>query len=107
MNDNVALGLLHVSYKDWQFRTSDDPDDLWLQVLIPDGDKIYHGRKWRLSQHMTRSEVVQTALLAVLAAEEHEAREKFTYRGEAIFQPHYNVDDLVDLKRSSGLDVRT
>lgn len=43
---------------------------------------------------MTRSEVVQTALKAVLAAVEHEAREFFTYNGRAIFGPHYDVDAL-------------
>lgn len=58
---------------------------------------IWAGRKWRLSPHMTRSEVVQTALMAVLAASEHEARERFRYRDRPIFAPHFNVDRLVEL----------
>jgi hypothetical protein len=37
---------------------------------------------------------VQTALKAVLTAEEHEAREQFFYRGGAVFGPHINVDRL-------------
>lgn len=44
--------------------------------------------------HNTKTEIVMTALKAVLAAEEHEARERFKYRGEAIFSPHVDVDDL-------------
>jgi hypothetical protein len=63
-------------------------------------------RKWRLSQHMTASEIVQTALKCVLTAVEHEAREHFTYRGQAIFGPHFDVEALVAIRRSSRLEVR-
>lgn len=57
----------------------------------------WNGRKWQLSQHMTDSEIVQTALLALITWAEHEVRESFEYRGEAIFAPHFDVDDLVTL----------
>jgi hypothetical protein len=53
-----------------------------------------HGRKWILSKHMTKSEVVTTAFKAVMTAEEHEIREKFRYGGRMIFGPHFNVDAL-------------
>lgn len=53
-----------------------------------------YGRKWRLSTHMTRSEVVLTALKAVLTASEHEVREEFLYRGVAVCGPHLDVDVL-------------
>lgn len=56
-------------------------------------------RKWLLSPHMTDGEIVQTAFKAVLAAIEHEAREKFTYRGASIFDPHYDIEKLVELRR--------
>ena len=65
------------------------------------------GRKWFLSPHMTKSEVVQTAFKAVLTAVEHEAREQFLYRGKTIFDPHYDVDQLVELRcRVDCLDER-
>ena len=64
-------------------------------------------RKWRLSQHMTASEIVQTAFKCVLTAVEHEAREQFTYRGQAIFGPHFDVEALVAIRRSSRLEVRS
>jgi hypothetical protein len=67
----------------------------------------WNGRKWFLSNHMTRSEVVQTAFKAVLTAEEHEAREHFKYRGQSIFDPHYDVDKLVELRSDVAcLDLR-
>lgn len=55
------------------------------------------GRKWRLSPHMTDGEVIQTALMATLACAEHEHRERFTYKGKAIFGPHFDVEKLVEL----------
>ena len=65
------------------------------------------GRKWKWSQFMTKSEVVTTALKAVLQYEEHEARENFKYKGLSIFDPHYDVDKLFDLRQSHDFcDVR-
>lgn len=60
---------------------------------------VWKGRKWRLSPYMTDGEVVQTAFLAVMAANEHETREKFTYKGVSVFDPHYDIEKLVELRR--------
>lgn len=57
----------------------------------------WKGRKWRLSPHMTKSELVQTAFLAILVATEHETREQFRFRGCAIFGPHFDVEHLVTM----------
>ncbi len=86
--------LKNIFYRGWAFELHLEDGDFYLQLdLKEDGWK---GRKWRMSPHMTRSEVVQTAFLAVKTAEEHEMREKFTYFGKAIFGPHLNADDLVE-----------
>lgn len=55
------------------------------------------GRPWLLWLTATDQDIVQTAFKAVLTFEEHEIREKFKYRGEAIYAPHFAPDDLVDL----------
>jgi hypothetical protein len=57
------------------------------------------GRKWRLSEYMTDGDVVQTAFMAVMDANEHETRELFTYRGVSVFDPHYDIEKLVELRR--------
>lgn len=82
--------------------------DLVLQVqFAADGD-VWRGRKWRLSKHMTPSEVVQTCLKAVLTAEEHEAREHFLYQGRAIFGPHINIEALWEVcEKKEVRDART
>ncbi len=63
-----------------------------------DGTSLpWKGRHWRLSEHMTDGELVQTAFKAIMTALEHEARERFTYKGKAIFGPHLDVDKLVEI----------
>lgn len=66
----------------------------------------HYSRKWLLSEHMTKSEIVQTALKAVLTVLEHEAREKFEYKGVAVFNPHINVESLHKLLSENNLDKR-
>ena len=43
--------------------------------------------------------MVQTCFMAALVAEEHECREIFTYQGEAIFGPHFDLDELVSFAK--------
>lgn len=96
-------------FDDWQILVLLDDLRPYLQVSCPSGTcnvtgapNPWWGRKWFLSPHMTPSEVVQTAFKAVLTAMEHEVRERFTYRGAAIFGPHFDVERLVDLCGQPG-----
>lgn len=112
--DQMRLVLANVTYPNTTFAVAwSVPGEIFLQVEV-DGTDIktgkplhWKGRKWRLSRHMTKSEIVQTAFLAVLQATEHEVRESFQYKGAAIFGPHFNVDRLASLAIDpDGLDVR-
>lgn len=100
VRDRYIEILKDVHYEGWRFVVGQDGERCYMQVAFsaPDintGDMAHQtGRKLFLSPYMTKSEVVQTALLAVLIAVEHEARERFRYRGMAIFGPHHDVDDL-------------
>lgn len=105
--------LSQISYKDWKFHLDQSGSIIWMQIrfMAPDNSnpgrlELQHGRKWVLSPHMTKSEVVQTALLAVLTAEEHEAREQFTFRGEETFNPHFDIDRLHQLASDEAVDIR-
>jgi hypothetical protein len=94
--------LQRVKFRDWKFAvTCHARGEYSLHVRFADRTEAFpydaawqNGRKWRLSVHMTESEVVQTALKAVLTALEHEAREGFEYRGVAIYGPHLDVEKL-------------
>ena len=111
--EGTAYILSLVSYKDWRFHLDAEGEQWWLQVRWEGRDSFtgeqveQHGRKWLLSPHMVKSEVVQTALMAVLAVEEHEAREGFKYRGQRIFGPHLDVEAVVRMVAGGeGLDYR-
>ena len=106
-NSTLQTILGNIRYKpEFSFRSKWDGlgSDNWIQVILVDDGEIHHCRKWRISKHMTESEIVQTAFLAIRTAEEHETREKFQYKGSAIFQPHRNVNDLIST--ADSFDVR-
>jgi hypothetical protein len=111
-----VLSIVHlIEYLDWDFwvgSLNDDPQGpLYIQVMFDAWDlktetsQVQYGRKWFISRHSTTSEIVQTALMAVLAAQEHEVREEFRYRGKAVFGPHFDVEELS--KRLPAMDLRS
>lgn len=105
--------LTRVDYPNFYFVVTVDKGAFYFQIECDDRcnvtgkDVRWKSRKWLLSIHMTDGEIVQTAFKAVLTALEHEAREKFTYRGVSIFDPHYDVEKLVELRqRADSLKER-
>lgn len=99
-------------YPDYTFEVFEKNGVPYLQgrYLEPDivtGDMTdQHTRKWQLSEHMVKSELVQTAFKCALTSAEHRVREHFLYRGQRIFGPHFDVDALYELAKSRRLDYR-
>ena len=107
--ESVRQVLSRVTFPGLIIDAHGDAGRLYLQVENTGGQNnitgehySWKGRKWRLSPHMTDSEIVQTALKAVLTAYEHEIRELFKYRDVPIFDPHYDVEKLVELRSQPG-----
>jgi hypothetical protein len=103
--------LACVDYKDWLFHVGRMGDGYYLQLnflalVSSDSPTQWTSRKWYISPHACKSEVIQTALKAVLTAEEHEARERFLYKGRAIFGPHKDVDALLAVVEQTREDPR-
>lgn len=71
----------------------------YLQVtgMVPFPQTRWNGRKWDVSEHMTRSEIVLTCFKAFLTFEEHECREAFTFHGQKVCGPHINLDEVAKL----------
>jgi hypothetical protein len=79
----------------------------WLEPDIVGGKAaLQKSRKWLLSPHMTKSEIVQTCFKLAMTAAEHRVRESFTYRGNRIFGPHFDVDALHTICSEKRFDVR-
>lgn len=111
----ARLVLDLIRYDGITFLLRDDGEDgerMYMQVQattpcnVSGALQTWKGRKWFISQHATKSEIVQTAFKALLTALEHEAREKFLYRGRPILDPHYDVDALWNLRGMDPLDER-
>lgn len=96
-----------IRYLDWQFLVRMDGERPYLQVRGhgPDPnqemkDENWTGRKWWLSTHMCKNEVIRTAYKALECAVKHEMDEMFTYRGAQIMSPHLDYDVVVDMMRT-------
>lgn len=88
--------LDRIEYRGWDLLLRLDESRYVLQVQFWAEGAAQRGRKWLLSEHMTDGEVVQTAFKAIITAEEHECREAFKYRGQAVFGPHLDADWLAE-----------
>lgn len=105
--DLVRRIAAQTKFRDWEFDVISRGEVTMLRVRFKDAAGVEQkGRKWFISEHSTASEVVQTLWLAVATALEHEAREEFTWRGEAVMGPHFDVWKLHGLARSKAFDER-
>ena len=97
--DRYALVELlgRIDYRDWRFRVGPMGGGHFLQVEFDAPEGRQRGGKWYVSTHAMPGEVLRKALQAVLAAEEHEARERFKFAGKAVFHPHHPISALVEI----------
>jgi hypothetical protein len=103
--------LQNVRFPGYVFLVDEGHGGTFLQGTYYDAD-VHTGfiarqttRKWPMSPHMTDSEVVQTAFKCVLTSREHDTRERFTYKWQRIFSPHFDVEDLVRLCEAGKSDA--
>lgn len=120
-----------VRYKDWRFVVQSRPVmgtlggavcdvqvdvDIrlraeWMGEDASTGiEELQQSRWWPLRPEMVKTEIIQTAFLCVLKAEEHEIRETFKYLDfnggwSAPFNSHIHIDTLA--AASHDVDVRT
>lgn len=55
----------------------------------------WNGRQWLIGDHMNDSDIIRTAFLAVKTAETHEMLEFFKLDNKIVFDPHWDVEQLV------------
>lgn len=104
--------VAHIQFSNWEFIIKEKNGVPYLQIQFigacnDTGEpERQYCRKWQLSYHMVASEVVRTAYKAVLAAVEHEASENFYYKKARIFNPHVDVEALVEVANSGMIEIR-
>lgn len=93
--DNITVG----NYQLWLCETG--MSGLYIQIRFEDkdnfGDEVstQYCREWTIKRGISETELVRTVYKAFEAAVLHEMQEQFLYEGEAIFNPHRNVRDLL------------
>lgn len=109
---NINTLLFATRYKDWEFIIGKMGGGFYLQYAFTALDVhteepiVQKTRKWYVSKHMTDSEVIQTAFLAIKTAEEHEMREQFTFDGQRLFGPHMDLKVLANFTTLHDEDKR-
>lgn len=110
-NDEIKQILENITYKrGWKiaFHTSEAKPFIQVEFMGEDESTgmldLQKGRKWYLSLHMTTTEIVYTALKAIQAAEDHETREFFKYKNVRIANPHFSVEDIVQMVNEKKLN---
>lgn len=105
--EQVAAVVDRITYRDgYDFLVHEALGDgdlvIGVELLVQRPDAItgemgagYGGIRW-LSRFASKSDVVRMVFGAILAYEEHEAREFFRYRGAQVFGPHGDVEALVE-----------
>ena len=111
-SDSIQMIIEQITFMDYEFVVASDDSKIYLQGqyyepdIITGKTELQKTRKWILSPHMTKSEVVQTAFKCALTSMEHRTREHFLYKNERVFSPHYDVEALVELCREKRFDER-
>jgi hypothetical protein len=109
---DMALRILDVKFPGYTFCVHVHDSKAYLQAefhspCTQTGQLILQKtRKWQLSEHMTESELIQTAFKCMLTAIEHEAREQFKYKGRPVYGPHFDVTALIELCDNNMLNTR-
>ncbi len=86
--ERVRALLANISCGDLQFAV----DGMRLRLERSGG---LTGRWWLIEPGASESDVVRTAFKAAITWEEHELRERFLYKGAAVFGPHFEIDRLL------------
>lgn len=69
---------------------------MWLEIKEPDieSDTLtsLKTRKWEVVPEADETWLIHAAFRAILNAEEHEAHERFMYKGQRPFYPHGKIE---------------
>jgi hypothetical protein len=97
-------------FENYTFHVYPDRDGVKIQATYPEeciqtgAIETQYTRKWLISPHATKSEIVNTLFKCCATSTEHRLREHFLYRGRRVYGPHYDVDELWAISRR--IDVR-
>jgi hypothetical protein len=100
------VGLFHIALRfDQVYKDPKKGGRMYLQIEYfspctkTGKSQWWKGRKWYLSEFMTRDEVVKTAYAAYKTVIEHEIMESFKVSGKIVFNPHTPYTELMKVSQ--------
>lgn len=101
-----------ISFMDRTFRVLEKGDGFLLQLSYYEPDietgklELQRARKWYVSPWMTETEIVETAFAACRRSMDHVLKEHFTYRGERVYSPHFDINARLKMCKDKRFDRR-
>lgn len=103
-----------ISFMDREFRLIEKGDGYLLQIRYyeedienPNGPQVLQSaRKWYISPWMTETEIVETAFTACVRSMLHITKEYFTYKGERVYSPHFDINARLKISKDKLFDRR-
>lgn len=104
-NLSYKKGFEFVTYQDRQRNVSAQVQFPAADVEKPGSEPVLRtgARKWPIPANYNEGQVVQTIFMALKAVEEHEQRETFYYKGQKVFNPHFNIGELSNYLQANGI----
>lgn len=111
---DIKAIISRVSFMDRTFRVLEKGDGFLLQLQYYEADVenptgpplLQRARKWYISPWMTETEIVETAFAACRRSMDHMLKEHFTYQGQRVYSPHFDIKARLDLARRKQFDRR-
>jgi len=101
--DEVRAIVANIQYKGWDFHVFENPQLTiqlgWVDKCVVTGETLgMVSRTWDLdADPLTEDYIVQTVFKAIQNAEDHETKEKFSYKGKRLFNPHTKIAKLMEI----------
>jgi hypothetical protein len=110
--EEIEMILKCINYEDRVFTLVEKGDGFLLQLSYYERDiethktELQKSRKHYVSPFMAESEIVETAFLCASRSSEHVLREHFTYKGERVYSPHFDVKARLQMCERRAFDRR-
>jgi len=106
--------ISQISFMDRTYRLLEKGDGYLLQLQYyeadienPEGPPVLQrARKWYISPWMTETEIVETAFAAARRSMDHVLKEHFTYKGQRVYSPHFDINARLELAQQNRFDRR-
>lgn len=107
---DINTMLAEIDYKQHRFMVDTTDGGFFIRTRCEEEDvrngeiTVQFGRRWFISENASRGDVVRTAFKAIMTWEEHEVREYFLYKGQRIFDPHFDLDDYATYRNINNTE---